>query len=141
MELRDDSVYYITHKDNLPSILKEGILSRELVESGNVQYTPIHDSQIVDRRRGKISPDGKSLSHYVNLFFQPRNPMLFRVLKERKNSTIVIIKLRQDLLQQPNVFLVDGNADHAASTITPAPAPYCAARNQKKSQPGILERF
>jgi O-acetyl-ADP-ribose deacetylase (regulator of RNase III) len=122
MELRDDSVYYLTHKDNLPSILSQGILSRELVEKENVQPTPIGDGQIIDRRRGKISPDGKSLPYYVNLFFQPRNPMLYRVLRERRSSTIVIIKLRQDLLYEPGVLLVDGNAAHSASTIfSPSP--------------------
>jgi O-acetyl-ADP-ribose deacetylase (regulator of RNase III) len=122
MELRDDSVYYLTHKDNLPSILSRGILSRQLVEKENVQRTPIGDGQIIDRRRGKISPDGKSLPYYVNLFFQPRNPMLYRVLRERRSSTIVIIKLRQDLLHEPDVLLVDGNAAHSVSTIsTPSP--------------------
>jgi hypothetical protein len=42
--------YYITHINNIPSILEKGILSREQVKAKCVQHTEISDSEIVDKR-------------------------------------------------------------------------------------------
>jgi O-acetyl-ADP-ribose deacetylase (regulator of RNase III) len=110
----------MTHIDNVPSILNHGILSHEQVEARKIRYTSIYDTEIVSRRRGKMTPDGLSLWHYANLYFQPRNPMLYRVLLEGDNkSKIVIIHLRKDLLTQPGLLLSTGNAAHSASEIRP----------------------
>ena len=56
------NLYYITHIDNLPSILEMGILSHERIEEERVQTARIYNKDIVSRRRGKNTPDQKSLS-------------------------------------------------------------------------------
>ena len=75
-------LFYITHINNIESIIRYGILSHALVEKRNVQFTPIYDAQIVSNRRTKKVPSGESLWDYANLYFQPRNPMLYRVIHE-----------------------------------------------------------
>lgn len=70
-------LYYITHIDNVPSILRRGILSRERVETEGVQYTPIYDEAIVAARKDKLAPNGKRLWSFANLYFNARNPMLY----------------------------------------------------------------
>ena len=71
------SLYYITHIENLPSILQRGILSHQKVEELKVPYTPIYDTGIVSKRKDKSTPQHSSLWEYANLYFQPRNPMMY----------------------------------------------------------------
>lgn len=77
-------LYYITHINNIRSILQEGILSHALVEAKGIDYTPIYDAQIVSNRQKRTTPDGKSLWEFANVYFQPRNPMLYRVIQDKK---------------------------------------------------------
>ena len=72
-------LYYITHINNVPSILQRGIYCHERIETEHLEYTRIYDEGIVANRRDIIVPDGRSLWRFSNFFFQPRNPMLYRV--------------------------------------------------------------
>ena len=47
-EIRE--LYYITHKDNLNSILRYGILSHSEIEKRQIKFTPIYDEAIVSNR-------------------------------------------------------------------------------------------
>ena len=47
------SLYYITHVENLPSILRHGILSHGQIESQGIPYTRIYDADIVSKRKDK----------------------------------------------------------------------------------------
>jgi hypothetical protein len=117
---RARGLYYITHIDNIPSILKLGILSHERVEAEHVQFTPIYDAQIIANRRGRQTPDGRSLWSFANLYFQPRNAMLYRVLCEKPINDIVFLAVRPDILSRTDIFISTGNAAHSASDILPA---------------------
>ena len=80
------ALYYITHIDNLPSILTTGILSHARIRAEGVRYTSIYNVDIVNKRRKKNTPADKSLWHYANLFFQPRNAMLDDALANPTDS-------------------------------------------------------
>ena len=77
------ALYYITHIDNLPSILEKGILSHERIEDDQVQTARIYNTDIVNIRKEKNTPNQKSLWSYANLYFQARNPMMYRVVHEK----------------------------------------------------------
>jgi hypothetical protein len=113
-------LYYITHVDNLPSILKLGILSHKRVEEENIKYTPIYDAEIVANRRQKQTPDGRSLWSFANLYFQPRNPMLYRVLSEKSPESIAIVNVKPSILERSD-YISDGNAASSMSDILLAP--------------------
>ncbi len=115
-------LYYITHIDNIPSILKRGILSHKLVEEQQVGFTPIYDAQIVSNRRKRLTPDGKSLWEFANLYFQPRNPMLYRVISEKDKRSIAIVSVNPQVLNIPGAFVAIGNAASPLSDILSAPA-------------------
>ncbi|TET68609.1 MAG: DUF4433 domain-containing protein, partial [Candidatus Zixiibacteriota bacterium] len=68
--VRLNQLYYITHIDNVRSILKWGILSHERVEKHDVEYTRIYDKEIVQKRQSVQAPDGRSLWSFANLYFQ-----------------------------------------------------------------------
>ena len=104
------SLYYITHIENLPSILQRGILSHKAVEELGVSYTPIYDSEIVSKRKDKSTPARSSLWEYANLYFQPRNPMMYRVVHEKDKRDIAVIGVKPDVLAAVGGLITDGNA-------------------------------
>jgi hypothetical protein len=114
------SLYYITHIENLPSILERGIFSHQLIEEQSLKFTPIYDVSIVSNRKAKLTPNGKSLWEFANLYFQPRNPMLYRVIHEKGEKELAIIGVQKQAMDAPDVFLTDGNAaNDPTSFFTP----------------------
>ncbi|MEH2398865.1 DarT ssDNA thymidine ADP-ribosyltransferase family protein [Nostoc sp.] len=109
------SLYYITHIENLPSILQRGILSHKAVEELGVSYTPIYDSGIVSKRKDKSTPARSSLWEYANLYFQPRNPMMYRVVHEKDKRDIAVIGVKPDVLAAVGGLITDGNAANEPS--------------------------
>ena len=112
-------LFYITHIENIPSILSRGIYSHEKVESEGIDYTPIYDENIVSRRKGILLENGKSLWSYANLFYNPRNPMLFRVTREKPINDLAVIGIHNRALDLRDVLISDGNAAHHISSIFP----------------------
>jgi O-acetyl-ADP-ribose deacetylase (regulator of RNase III) len=104
------SLYYITHIENLSSILQRGILSHKAVEELGVSYTPIYDSGIVSKRKDKSTPARGSLWEYANLYFQPRNPMMYRVVNEKDKRDIAVVGVKPDVLGAVGGLITDGNA-------------------------------
>ncbi|RMF27694.1 MAG: DUF4433 domain-containing protein [Chloroflexi bacterium] len=114
------SLYYITHIDNIPSILRLGILAHGVVEDQQVPFSRIYDADIVSGRRWRRAPNGESLWRFANLYFQPRNPMLYRVIHERGVDHIAILGVSPQVLELPDVFISTGNAASSLSEIVPA---------------------
>ena len=48
-------LYYITHKDNLPSILERGIFSSDRAEAEGLGSIPIYNGNIVEQRNYKTA--------------------------------------------------------------------------------------
>lgn len=109
-KLNIKSLYYITHVNNLPFILEQGILSHARIEEMKVAFTPVYDSSIVSNRKAKFTPDRKSLWEYANLYFQPRNPMMYRVIHEKDKQSIAVIGVNPGMLNEKGIFITDGNA-------------------------------
>jgi hypothetical protein len=110
-------LYYITHIDNLGSMLEKGILSHAEMESRGIPFTAIYDAEIVSNRKARQTPDGRSLWDYANVYFQARNAMLFRVTREKGVDEICIIGVRKDVLNRPDVLIANGNAASYQSEI------------------------
>lgn len=110
------SLYYITHKNNVPSILDRGILSRERIEAEGVECASMFkrktDARKDIRQRCKITPknDGKTLLHYANLFFQPRNPRMYRAILEIGKENLAVVEVENTVLKGQGVLIADGNA-------------------------------
>jgi O-acetyl-ADP-ribose deacetylase (regulator of RNase III) len=113
------NLFYITHVDNLGSIIERGILAHSVVEREGVAFTPIYDTAIVARRRDKTVPAGASLWEYANLYFQPRNPMLYRVMCEKHRADIAVVSVRRDVLNLPGALVTDGNAANSPTLFYP----------------------
>jgi hypothetical protein len=117
MAFRLKQLFYITHIDNLESILDQGILSHQNIEGWNIKFTPIYDRQIVSLRRERIVSDNKNLWQYANLYFQPRNPMMYRVTCEKPNDEIAVIAVDWSIVNQAGVMIAKGNAASSTTDI------------------------
>lgn len=119
------ALYYITHIDNLPSILAKGILSHARIKSESVRYTPIYNVDIVNKRRNKHTPANKSLWHYANLFFQPRNAMLDGLVNPQypenheTRQNLAVLGIANTVLQEQGIFITDGLAADDLTRIYP----------------------
>jgi hypothetical protein len=110
-------LYYITHIANLDSILKKGIFSHERIIAEKMPYTPIYNKQIIERRKQKKAPNGKSLWSFANLYFNARNPMLFKIRCDRSVDDVAILGISPELLNRQDIFVTTGNAAHSQTEI------------------------
>jgi|YelNatPaOPRAMG01_1025707.scaffolds.fasta_scaffold50554_2 hypothetical protein len=60
-------LYYLTHRDNVASILCKGILSKNRIEIAGLEYTSIAKDS-VQRRRNRIEAFGRPIHDYVPLY-------------------------------------------------------------------------
>lgn len=104
------SLFYITHIENVRSILDHGILSHARIEADKVPTTPIYDAGIVSNRKEKATPDNKGLWQYANVYFQPRNPMMYRVIHEKDKRDLAVIGVNPSVMTSHGAFITDGNA-------------------------------
>jgi len=104
-------VFYITHRDNLPSIFQHGVLSHE--KASSLSHAKVYDKEIVVHREGKKTPDGTSLWQFANFYFQPRNPMLYRVFRCERQD-VAVLRLQKALIKRAHYVSI-GNAASSAS--------------------------
>ena len=104
------SLYYICHKDNLKSILQEGIFSR--AGAKNFQSTSIHDEGVLAHRNKILihNSKGKPLAEYVNLYFQPRNAMLYRLICNADSKNFAVLQINPSVLDRSGTAFSDRNA-------------------------------
>ena len=115
------SLYYITHINNLPSILERGILSYDRAKAEIVCPTPIYDGNMVVGPRNYKTPYGKSLWFYVNLYFQPRNAMMYGIVHQTDLKNLVVVGIDKKVLEAQDVLITDGSAaDNQTQFYPPA---------------------
>ena len=90
--------------------MRRGILSHANIEKEGIGYTPIYDKQIVEARKDILTPDRTPLWSYANLYFNPRNPMLYRVTREKSVKELVVIAINPVILNQNDIYITTGNA-------------------------------
>jgi len=112
-------LFYITHIGNLGSILEKGILSHQKIEDERISYQAIYDEDIVSRRKDKKTPSGKNLWSFSNLYFNARNPMLFRVIREKGIEDIALLGISYRVLSLPGIVITDGNAASDETSFLP----------------------
>lgn len=114
------ALYYIAPVEHLLSILEAGILSRERAIREERIKVDISNQQILQKRQKRTTPDGRRLSEYANLFFQPRNPMLFRLISEKKEEDISILEIEREVLSINGTVISFGNAASDESKLMSA---------------------
>ena len=119
------SLYYITNIANLPSLCEQGILSANRIDSEITQFVSMYkwitDAKNDINRRERIKPlNGKSsLLDYASLYFQPRNPMMYRAIYETGAEKLAILEVANTVLNETGVLISDGNATDELTQFYP----------------------
>ena len=111
-------LHYITHVDNVPSILTYGVLSHQRAQS--VQHRSVASEEVQGRRTAKRLPNGAQLHDYANLYFDARNPMMSRLLYDGVHG-LIVVRISSDVLDIPGTILTDGNAAADATRFYSSP--------------------
>ena len=114
-------LHYITAISNVASIMSHGILSHKRAK--RIRHDSVAMQEIQARREKKSVPGGRQLHDYVNLYVNARNKMLFRVLRhgEVQHPNLCMLRVKTDVLDFPDVVVVDRNASSDYARFIPAP--------------------
>ena len=104
------NLYYICHCDNLTSILQRGIYCRQKVNEMQLEQKDIHDESVLARRNKTVPLTNKNLQDYVNLYFQPRNAMLYRLTRNYPYEEIVVLSIKRTVLNHSDALVSNRNA-------------------------------
>lgn len=91
---------------NLRSVLQHGVLSYD--RANKLRHRSVAMQPVQDLRDIKSVPQGLRLHQYANLYFDARNPMLFKRLSEA--ASLCILAVSRDALAIPGVVITGQNA-------------------------------
>lgn len=91
---------------NIPSVLKQGILSNE--QSAKLPHRSVAMTEVQERRDRKQVPGGLKLHQYANLYFHARNPMMYKRKEHIADLCVLCISL--EVMKVEGVVLADCNA-------------------------------
>lgn len=100
------ALYSIMPIENIPSIMKQGILCHQDAQS--VKHQSVALENVQEKREQKRVCGGLYLHQYANLYFNPRNPMMFYV--QRHGDGICILAINPEILNQDGCVISDMNA-------------------------------
>lgn len=110
-------LHFIAHIDNLSSIVGRGMLCHNRVEK--IQHISVADQKIQDRRAKVVVPGGLKLHAYVNLYFNARNPMMYKI--KGKHKELCVLQIYPAILDELKVVISDGNASSEYTRFYPSP--------------------
>lgn len=111
--LKLNALYHITHTDNLPGIIADGLLCHRQAKPTRDVSNP----DIQQHRADKPIPGNpaRTLHDCVPLFFAPRPPMLSALREEQ--AAILYLLVKPCVLLLPGVVFTDGNARSNGTTF------------------------
>ncbi|MFH2003929.1 MAG: DUF4433 domain-containing protein [Bacteroidota bacterium] len=102
-----EELCYITPIDNLQSIFHHGILSHN--RSKKLKTKSVADPDIQARREKVIVPGtNRKLHDFANLYFNPRNPMMYK--RKALHANLCVLRILCNILDEKGVIITDGNA-------------------------------
>jgi len=92
--------------DNMPSILKHGVLS--YAEAAKIPHLSVALESVQEKRDQKRVPGGLALHEYANVYFHARNPMM----SKRRNEAhrLCVLRVSTEILNLPGAVITDQNA-------------------------------
>ena len=119
-------IYRMTHIDNVPFIVKNGLWS-ELSGVQDPRFVSIGNPSIIDRRTNKpvgINPPGGVLGEYIPFYFAGRSPMLYNIATgygvdkvPQKDIVFIVCDAIEIINAGIPCCFTDGNAANKTSTF------------------------
>ncbi len=92
--------------NNVASVMRQGILC--LKRAKRLEHTSVALDVIQKRRADRHVPDGRTLHAFADLYFNARNPMMYR--RRNKHNQLCVLRIDPSVLELPGVVVTDGNA-------------------------------
>ena len=100
-------LHYICNIQNLALIFRRGILCHS--RAAKLQHESIADLVVQDKRSKVIVPGvGRKLHSYANLYFNARNPMMFK--RKGLHEQLCVVSIAPSILKEKGVVITDRNA-------------------------------
>lgn len=111
---RIGELHNIAHFENVPSILKHGILCHR--RAARLQHRSVADADVQALRAATRVPGGLPLHRYACLYVDARNAMLYRLLR---GEPLTVLAIDPQVLDLPDVIVSDRNAASGATRFRP----------------------
>lgn len=89
-------VYHTTHAYNIPSIIANGLQCRKMLETSDLDFYSIGDSDMLEKRRGLY--ENYDLSLYVPFHFFPRTPFERSICNEYGNEKLAVVSVSREFV-------------------------------------------
>lgn len=112
-----EELYFITPMENLPSIMRHGILCHK--KAAKVLHRSIAMNEIQKKRAQVAVPSGRPLHEYANLYFCARNPMMF--VRKHDHLSLCVLRVHESVLDIDGAVVTDSDAssDHRLFRAAP----------------------
>lgn len=116
---RDDleELHYITPINNIPSILRYGILSNRRAD--RLEHETVALQEVQERRENKRLPTDRWLHDYVNLYICARNPMMYR--RRNLHRDLCVLRISPEVMDIRGAVVTDQNASSNYAAFYPSP--------------------
>ena len=112
-----EELHYITPINNIPSILRHGILSNRRAD--RLEHETVALQEVQERRENKRLPTGRWLHDYVNLYICARNPMMYK--RRNRHRDLCVLRISPEVLDIRGVVVTDQNASSNYAAFYPSP--------------------
>jgi len=109
-------LHYITRIDNVPSIVCRGIVCHK--NAARLNAISIADDKVQRIRAQKCVPGGLKLHEYAPLYFNARNPMMYK--RKDMHQKLCVLRISRDVLKISGVVISDHNAASCLARFYPA---------------------
>lgn len=92
--------------ENIPSILKHGILSHE--SASKLKHVSVALQEVQDSRDATQVPSGLKLHQYANIYFHARNPMMSK--RRGDADKLCVLQITPEILKISGTVITDQNA-------------------------------
>lgn len=106
-------LFHITHVSNIASIVDKGLYCHSKMDN----YFDISNKSVNAIRNREVTSHKHNMHDHVPLFFNPKNPMLYQVMKET-NEKVVIIEVNKKVILKDYTIFSKGNAARRDSELT-----------------------
>lgn len=109
------SLWHITHKANLWSVCRYGILNHGDAHKRRPALQDISDPAVQRWRTKKDPIYHRAIHDYAPLYLNARNPMLYK--RKARNSELCLVEVCPTILLTHKYLLTDGNAASATTSF------------------------
>src|SRR4030095_12991878 len=110
-------LHYITHINNVPSIINYGILSHQ--KAAKYNHISVAMEKVQAKRSARGVPQGQPIHAYACLYLHGRNPMLRKIL--HTHEELIVLRISTDAFDIPGSIIADGNASSDYTRFYPSP--------------------